>query len=56
VGEASKGPSDLPHSTRLNEAKGLSFLRKGGVTHVTEQWVTARWSYTASDSDFCKDH
>jgi len=36
MGEISKGPLDLPHSTRLNEAEGLSFLRKGGVTYVTE--------------------
>jgi hypothetical protein len=40
VGEVSEGPSDLPHSTRLNEAEGLIFLKKGGVTYVTEQRVT----------------
>jgi len=40
----------------LNEAEGLSFLGKGGVTYVTEQRVTAQWSYTASDSDFCNHH
>jgi hypothetical protein len=40
----------------LYEAEGLSFLRKGGVTYVTEQRVTAQWSYTASDSDFCNHH
>ncbi len=40
MGEVSEGPSDLPHSTRLNEAEGLIFLKKGGVTYVTEQRVT----------------
>jgi len=53
VGEISKGPSDLPHSTILSEAEGLSFLRKGGVTYVTEQRVTAQWSHIVSDLDFC---
>jgi hypothetical protein len=41
---------------RLNEVEGLSFLRKGGVTYVTEQWVTAQWSYIVSNPDFCNHH
>ncbi len=56
MGEVSEAPSDLPHSTRLSEAKGLSFLKKGGVTYVTEQRVTAQWSYAAFDPDFCNHH
>jgi hypothetical protein len=40
----------------LNEVAGLSFLRKGGVTYVTEQRVTAQWSYTASDPNFFNHH
>jgi hypothetical protein len=30
------GSSNLSCSTRLNEAEGLSFFKKGGVTYVTE--------------------
>ncbi len=56
MGEVSEGPSDLPHSTRLSEAEGLNFLKKGGVTYVTEQRVTAQWSYAVSDPDFCDHH
>ncbi len=56
MGEVSEGPSDLPHSTRLSEVEGLSFLKKGGVTYVTEQRVTAQWSYAVSDPDFCDHH
>jgi hypothetical protein len=33
--------------------KGLSFLRKGGVTYVTEQRVTTQWSCIVSDPGFC---
>jgi hypothetical protein len=38
--EVSKRSADLLCSPILSEAKGLSFLKKGGVTYVTEQGVT----------------
>ncbi len=56
MGEVSEGPLDLPHSTRLSEAKGFSLLKKGGVTYVTKQRVTAQWSFVVSDPDFCDHH
>jgi len=56
MGKISKGPSDLPHSTKLSEAEGLSFFKKGGVTYVIEQRVTAQWSSIVSDPDFCNHH
>jgi len=40
----------------LNEAEGLIFLRKGGVTYVTEQRVTTQWSSIVSDPDFYNHH
>jgi hypothetical protein len=42
MGKVSYGPSDLSCSTIVDEAEGLSFLKNGRVTYVTEQWVTAQ--------------
>jgi len=39
VGEVLQRSSNLLCSTRLREAKGLSFLNKGGVTYVTKKGV-----------------
>jgi hypothetical protein len=40
----------------LNAVEGFGFLKKGGVTYVTKQRVTAQWSYIVSDPDFCNHH
>ncbi len=34
------GSSNLSGTTKLNEAEGLSILKKGGVTYVTGKEVT----------------
>ncbi len=56
MGEVSEGLLDLPHSTRLSEAEGLGLLKKGGVTYVTKQRVTAQCNFVVSDPDFCDHH
>jgi len=38
---------------KVRRAEGLSFLRNGGVTYVTEHGVTKQWNYADSDPDFC---
>jgi hypothetical protein len=54
VGKILSGSSNVSRSTRLNEAEGLSFLKNGGVTYVTEQWVTTQCElFLLFEFNFC---